>query len=163
RSSPIGAVWRYDYSASGDLTTITNPLDGCTKISWDRFGNPVSLENARGDVTRYEYDFLGNLAATVDPAGGRTAYRYDPSGRLVGVCYPSGREETCAYDAEGFPTRIQDGGGNVTVIEYSGLGQIRKRILPDGSTVGYRYDTEERLIAVTNELGQEYRLGRDAL
>ena len=37
------------------------------------------------------------------------------------------------------------------------------RIEPDGHTVRYHYDTEERLIGVTNQRGETYLLKRDAL
>ncbi len=43
------------------------------------------------------------------------------------------------------------------------MGKIKRRIQPDNSTVEYHYDTEERLIAITNQRGEHYYLKRDPL
>jgi RHS repeat-associated protein len=40
---------------------------------------------------------------------------------------------------------------------------VARRIGADGEVLSYQYDTEERLVAVTNQRGQRYRLVRDAL
>ncbi len=56
-----------------------------------------------------------------------------------------------------------DENGAETRLEYFGQGEIKRRIQPDGHKVEYQYDTEERLIGVTNQRGETYRLERDAL
>ena len=44
-----------------------------------------------------------------------------------------------------------------------GWVKLKRRVQPDGYRVEYHYDTEERLIGVTNQRGERYDLNRDAL
>jgi RHS repeat-associated protein len=76
---------------------------------------------------------------------------------------PSGATIACGYDAEDNLTRYVDELGAETRLEYFGLGEIARRIQPDGYQVEYLYDTEERLIGVRNQRGETYHLTRDPL
>lgn len=48
-------------------------------------------------------------------------------------------------------------------MEYFGLGELARRILPDGHAVEYLHDAEGWLVGVRNQRGELYRLRRDAL
>src|SRR6185295_17575433 len=50
-----------------------------------------------------------------------------------------------------------------TRFEYVGQGTLARRIQPDGATIRYYYDKEERLVALPNERGELHRLKRDEL
>src|SRR5262249_28572017 len=45
--------------------------------------------------------------------------------------------------------------------QYAGLGELAKRLQPDGTTIEYVYDTEEQLIGVRNQRGELYQIRRD--
>ena len=92
-----------------------------------------------------------------------TDYRYDEAGRLTSVRLPSGAMVRCAYNAENLPISYVDENGGETRLDYVGLGEISRRIQPDGHTVDYLYDPEERLVGVRNQRREVYALGRDAL
>lgn len=161
--SPLGAESRYEYDRHGQLLEFANPRGARTLLGYDRVGNLTWLKDALGHVTRFRYDVLGNVTAKTDPLGHATHYAYDPKGRLICAALPSGAEITCAYDGEDNLIRYQDENGEVTGLEYFGLGEIRRRMQPDGESVEYEYDTEERLVAVVNQRGERYELRRDPL
>ena len=163
--SPLGAELTYEYDGRGRLVRfVANPLGAHTTLKFDGFGNLTQLSDALGHVTAFDYDMLSNVIAKTDPLAQRTTYAYDLKGRLLKATLPSGASIACGYDHEDNLVRYVDENGAETRLEYFGQGEIANaRIQPDGYSVQYHYDTEERLIGVTNQRGETYHLKRDAL
>lgn len=161
--APSGATSRYAYDRYGQLVEHTGPRGALTRFDYDRDGHPAALTDALGHRTLYRYDARGNLAEAVDAHGQRTCYEYDRNCNLTRVIESGGREVHYVYDADENMVRYRDAAGHVTQMEYSALGQVRRRLAPDSSNVEYRYDTEEQLVGVVNERGELYALERDAL
>ncbi len=67
---------------------------------------------------------------------------------------PAGGEARIAYDREDSPVHFTDEQGNVTRFRYNGTGMLTACETPDGATLGYQYDPEDRLLAVINQNGQ---------
>ncbi len=163
QTTPLGNTTRFEYDGTGSLSAVVTPRGARTAFYNDRFGNPVTIVDPLGAQTRLAWDSLGNLLSRTDALGGTSRYGYDAKSRLVEVISAAGRAESYGYDAEDSLTLYRDGEGYETQLEYVGLGEIARRLQPDGHTVEYRYDTEERLIAVVNQRGETYQLRRDAL
>jgi RHS repeat-associated protein len=161
--TPLGNVSRYEYDNRGQLIAFVNPRDARTELRFDGVGNLVEIINPIGNSTRLFYDALHNITSKIDPLHRSVTYRYDKKNRLTGITTFSTAIITYAYDAQDNLVLYTDENGAKTKLQYSGLGQIKRRITPDGHSVQYHYDTEERLIGVTNQRGERYELRRDAL
>lgn len=146
RFDPEDYVWR-DYDGAGRQTT---------EIHWrsQARSDGSGVEAVPGDAlyatTFQEYDAFGNLTRVIDPRGAVTTNIWDAIGRLVqrrsldlnGSLLSS---EGFAYEPGGkvaFHTNALSG---VTETLYTTTGQPRHRLLPDGSTNGWRYYADGRL------------------
>jgi RHS repeat-associated protein len=161
--SPIGAVTKYRYDDNGSLNTVTDPLGAVTRLKSDRYGNTISITDALGHKTHFSFNPFGNVISKINQLGIKTLYNYDKKSRLTAIVFASGTKIECSYDHEDNLTLYRDRGGYVTRLEYGGLNELVKRRSPDGASVAYHYDTEERLIGVTNQRGEKYNLVRDPL
>lgn len=132
-------VWKYTYSASGQLLSITGPR---TDVS---------------NVTLYTYDALGNLATVTDPLGHVTSYsNYDRDGRVGHVVAANGLTTDIVYNSRGWVTSRTVSDGTVaetTTFAYDSVGQLTKAAFPDGSWISYIYDPAHRLTQVTDTAG----------
>ncbi|MGY6518540.1 MAG: RHS repeat-associated core domain-containing protein [Lysobacteraceae bacterium] len=131
----------YQFSATGDLTAVTNALGHQTSFSQhSALGLPGRTVDANGLVTRIEYDARGRetrrtveastgnlvyqtawnaddqVAATVDPAGHQRRYVYDAVGRLVRV-------------EENSPVAWGTGSQDQLRITYNNLNRVSERQL----------------------------------
>ncbi len=111
-------AWEYDYDAAGRLTEVR------------RNGTPVHL---------YSYDANGNRTSHTGPAGTRTG-AYDAQDRITSYSdatythTPAG-ERTTKTAAEG-----------TTEYDYDAAGNLREVVLPDGTTIEYLIDGQDRRI-----------------
>lgn len=161
KTSPRGSETLYQYEEKGDLIKIVAPTKGKTIYQNDRYGNTIRVIDAHGNITSFEFDPLGAITSMTDPSGSQLLYKFDKKYRLVNTIYPSGVNLSYTYDHEDNLIQYRDENGQITILEYSGLGEVSKRIYPDGTAVTYQYDAEERLIGVTNERGETYILERN--
>lgn len=115
----------FTYDSNGNMTG-----KGTDTFSYD-FEDRLIQSNIGGVVTQYRYDGLGNrLLKTVE--GIATKYVLDVNGRLTNVI-----AET-------------DNTGAITAYYVYGLGLISK-VLPDGTTYVYHYDSRGSTVALTGE------------
>lgn len=176
----VGGRWCWAYDEAQRLIAYTDPLGQTTRYHYH--GRlPAGIVDPAGRELRLEHDSAGNLVAVALPGGGRCARRYDRRGRVrevvevggdvvrveydlldrvVAVHAADGATREHAYDAAGDLVRVRAGGREVTMT-YTGLRRLASRS-EGGTTVGFAYDTEGRLRAVTHELGAVYRFELDA-
>ena len=95
-----------------------------------------------------------------DPAGGITLFTWTAAGRLASRTLPSGRTERWAYDAEGNLVGHTDPDGHRTMVEYTWFDLPAAVTGPDGARRVFGYDTELRLVAVTDAAGLVWRYER---
>jgi YD repeat-containing protein len=92
--------------------------------------------------------------AVIDAKGNLQTREYDPLGRVVRVSEPDGNLRELEYDPEGNVVHARDKLHDVR-FTYRGMGRLASRT-EAGTTVGFSYDTEEQLRAITNEHGSVY-------
>ena len=133
-------TWTYTYNANGQILTIDAPR---TDVA---------------DVTRLVYDAQGNLTSVTNALGHVVAITsYDPVGRPLSMRDPNGLTTTLAYNFRGqILSKIV--GGEVTSYAYDPAGQLAKATQPDGSLVTFAYDAAQRLIGMTDTLGNRMAL-----
>ncbi|GAB2862241.1 hypothetical protein GCM10027277_33510 [Pseudoduganella ginsengisoli] len=124
--------WTYTYNELGQVTTVTAPRNAITTYSYDSEGRLASVTNAVGHVTTLSnYDVNGRVGRITDPNGLVTDMTYTPRGWIASSTT----------------------GGESTVYEYDGVGQLIKATQPDGAWVSYTYDAAHRLTAITDRTG----------
>jgi YD repeat-containing protein len=115
------------YDASGNLATVTNPLNLTRGFSYDAGGRMSSMTLEDGRVINYTYDGNGNLTSITPPGAAAHSYSYG----------------TVNLPASYTPPVVP--GGGATTYTYSPDRELSKMTRPDGEVVNYNYDTAGRL------------------
>ena len=130
----------YTYDANRLLKTVREPsVDGKPikneTYTWTN-GNLATVTNGVGHVTTYgDYNAHGLPQTITAPDGTVTRMTYYPRGQVATV--------------------VQSAGGQSrwTKYEYEPTGDLSRIQFPDGSVAIYAYDDAQRLISVTDGLG----------
>jgi RHS repeat-associated protein len=179
---PDGAVWRREYDPAGKLRRETDPTGATTDYAYDATGAIAAITDALGNITRYESNAIGLPLTVTDPLGAVLRYEYDPSGRVRSVTDPLGAVTRLVWTVDGALGERIDPDGTVWRWDYDGEGNNVETVDavdgrtrteyahfdlpvaetgPDGSRLAYAYDTELRLVSVTNAQGLVWRYEYD--
>jgi RHS repeat-associated protein len=137
------------------LVGVTDPAGQTTSFAYDAEGNVSTLRTPDGAERRWEYDGLGRCTAVIDAKRNAQRREHDSLGRIVRVWEPDGNLREISYDREGSVVLARDKQYDVG-FAYRGMGKLASRTQA-GTTVRFAYDTEERLVGITNEHGFSYR------
>jgi RHS repeat-associated protein len=159
---PAGATTRYGYAPGGHLRSVADAFGRVSRVDTDAAGLPVAVTDPTGRTTTYERDDFGRVVAVTDPLGRRTGLEWTIEGRLVARTGPDGGTERWAYDGEGNLVEHTAPDGVVTWHEPTHFDLPGARVDADGARTEFGYDTELRLAAVTNPLGEVWRYEYDA-
>ncbi|MFC9941774.1 RHS repeat-associated core domain-containing protein [Streptomyces pratensis] len=165
------------------MTTVTNPVFGVTRLSYDRLGRQTevtdpadrrstSTYDALGNVTaaadfgtgqsvlrtaKAEFDAYGNRTATVSGTQARTTYTYDALGHMTKQVEPvtdaKSITTTFGYDAAGNRTRFTDGRGNTATYTFTPWNLPESTIEP--STTAHPALTDRTWTTVYDKAGQD--------
>jgi RHS repeat-associated protein len=156
--------YSFTYTSSGDLATITDPLNTVRNITVNAQHLPTEVDDGAGHLTTNTYDSNGNLTRTVvdagiDPANLNltTGYEYDSAGNRTaivvdpddGVGDPELNLRTAwTYTSAGLPatkTIDPDDGAGIPELDltweyaYNSQGQLLVEIDPSGLRKRYTY------------------------
>jgi YD repeat-containing protein len=164
------------YDAGG--THVTDSLGHVTHHKLDERRRVVAVTDPLGNTTRYEWDGRDRLVAHTDALGHTTRYQLDAAGNVVALTRPDGSTITQGYDERYRPVTTVGADGAVWRREYDARGKLVRTTDPAGHTCAEpdtpaavephtdaltrAYDTEQRLVSVTNERGQVWRHTHDA-
>ena len=158
RKDPTDRETRFEYAVRR-LAVILDPAGNATHVSYDKSGNLDTVRSPDGGQSRWQFDLLGRPLAVTDPRGNVQRREYDALGRLTRVIEPDGNLRTLRYDAIDNLVYVKDLQREVR-FTYQGMGRLASR-REAGTTIGFSYNTEEDLIAITNEHGSVYRFELD--
>lgn len=133
-------TWSYTYNANSQMTAMTDP---------------------RGQVWQYGYDAQGNRFSSTNPLSHLSISSFDGAGRMLTETAPNGLVTSYQYDPRGRVTRITLGSNlaaaqqQVTNYTYRASGQIATASLPNGHAISYTYDAAQRLIAASDNRGNQ--------
>ena len=159
---PVGARTEYAYDDAGNVARITDALGGTTRIQSDAAGLPLEVVDEDGAVTRYTYDAYGRARTLTDEMGNVTRFAWSTAGEMTERVDPDGARWRWRDSALGGTDESVDARGNTTRTEYAHFDLPVADVGPEGQRLVYGYDTELRLVSVTNEQGLVWRYTYDA-
>ena len=173
-------ITRYAYDPLDQLTTIRDPKENVTSVTYDSVGHTVALVSPDAGRTEYRYDLGGNMAvketANLRANGQLIRYRYDRD-RLLRIDYPSSDPVLYTYGELGAPfgragrivTQTDESG--VEELSYGELGEVVKTVktfasqphtLDYQATTLFTYDSFGRMLDLTYPDGEKVTYGYDA-
>lgn len=162
-TDPSGSTTHYRVDPGGAVTTVTNALGERVEITRNSAGLPLSIADASGTVRRYAYDPFGRpMLVGGHEETGATRLEWSVDGRLIGRTDPDGSSEQWEFDGEGNCTLYTDPLGATARTEYTHFDLPAARVAPDDTRHTFTYDTERRLIEVTNPQSLSWKYDYDA-
>ncbi|MBK7930881.1 MAG: VCBS repeat-containing protein [Bryobacterales bacterium] len=166
----LGQSFQFAYSCSGELSQVTDPLNGLTRYTRNGLGSITAMVDALNRTTAYTYDRNGLRTSRTSPAGDVHNETYTPDGNLassntglgpVQFTYDAygrkltestaARTETFSYDTRGRVTSIVSTGVNPGTMSFTHNAANRLTSVTDrfGHTVSYTYDSFGRRASMT--------------
>ena len=154
------ATTTYTYNTFGEVLTSTDPLGNKTTNTYDPKGNlltvtaPAPDGNMPASVTQFQYNGLGELTQITDPRQNVTTLTYTTAGLIATIKDAQQHVTTYGYDARGNRTSVIDpinGSAHPTTFAYDLMNRLTGITYPDGSTVGFTYDSRGRRITSTDQ------------
>lgn len=166
-----GVTTSYGYDAAGRLTSVAQSLSATatatTAYGYDETGAKVRQVDALGRTTTWTLDGNGRITSRQIQDGTKETSQYDAEGNHLTKKTFGGETLTFQYDSENKLTAqvIPNGAGTNSAVaaaaisySYTPSGQLESQQEQGATTLGgtqsYRYDANDRLIQVTNPLGQ---------
>ena len=168
------AVWRYTYTRTGEVLSVTDPTGGRVESTYDDLDRQLTLTQverrpvADNFITRYGYDDAGNLKTVKAPTGPTANNDYNAVGELTKSTDPAGVVTQYGYDFAGRQVRISDGLGRTSRTDYNALGRLASEsdLSTGGQTLrsqSYGYDPAGNLTTATDPLSDKTTYEYDAL
>ncbi len=185
-TDPLGKKTSYTYSASGDLTSVTDREGNLTKLSYrsdhahyldtiidplgrtgirneyDASGRLKAIINADGKRIETTYDPNNRLETITDPLGNATINEYDPQGNVVQVTDGLGAVKRTEYDSNNYPTRMIDALGRETRMVNDTFGFKISETDARGNTTQWTYGRFGDETSKTDPLGHATRTDYDS-
>lgn len=161
----------YGYDIYQNLTSQTDALTKITLNNYDGLNRQTQSTSPTGEMYKYEYDANGNITKRTDANNSATIYQYDAFNRLIKITYPDAKTVTFTYDNRGNRTQMVDPVGSSSYVydnfnrltqttnaygkilkyTYDNANNLKTIVYPDsGGTVTYNYDSNNRLISVSD-------------
>ncbi len=161
-TDPTGKVSRFTYNGRGQLLTSVNPAGGVTSIAYNDDGTQASVQYPAAGVVSLAYDDTKRLAKISEPD--QTAYTiaYDNAGNIVKQTNGRGLEDSFTYDANNqraSASHAQSGGATAVYNQDLRMSAVT---VPGIKTQTLDYDEAGRLKSIVAPTGDSVRLGFDA-
>ncbi|MBF0103151.1 MAG: RHS repeat protein, partial [Desulfobacterales bacterium] len=145
------------YDSNGNIIEVLDPKTNKTSYQYDALNRLVKRTDLDGKSWLYNYDGNGNLVYYENPGTYAMSYEYYPLNRLKKVSYAYNyesvdRSESFTYDDNGNAktmTEAMQSNSKTTSYAYDELNRMTSKTDGFGQAVGYAYDGEDNLTAVT--------------
>lgn len=163
---PLGGITTYSYDDvdNPDLeTSITDPNDNTTLLTYNEHGRLLTRRAPNGDTRNFAYDDSGRTTLMVDPDGRRYTYVYDEKGNLVDLASTGRGNRFFTYTADGQIASMTDAEGQTRFFKYNAYGQPREVTAENGAVASVRYNERLQPVAFTDHEGFEFSVDIDDL
>ena len=161
-----GRVIAYTYDANGNLTSLAPPTKPAHTFA-STVGNrdsiyappPAGLSSFR---TSYQYNLDGQLTRITRPDSLTLDVGYDAAGRLSTLAVPTGQATFTFHPTSGLLSSLTAATGGDLAFTYDGM--LPETVTWSGAvagSVGYTYDTDFRVTALTVNAGNSIGFGYD--
>ena len=144
----------YTYNAQGQVLTYTNGNGQVVTNAYFPNGLLQSQSYPDGSHNDYAYDSYGNLKTASNSVTGLISLTYNTASELTKVSYPDGHILAYTYNSNRQRTQMVDDTGFTVNYNYDSQGRLIS--LTDANNapiVVYGYDTDNRLASKTNANG----------
>ena len=176
-----GNITRFTYDNTSNLVRVDDPEGGITRYNYDKNHNLISQVDANNHTSTLTYDKGNRLIQTLDPLSNRYDYEYDgvgnrtlqtdakrqtirftydDNGRLITILYPDSTTVQMSYDLHDNLTQVVDALGTTTY-SYDQLNRITSYRDVFGKTIGYQYDPNGNIVAITYPDGKQVQYTYD--
>lgn len=166
RGTPLGGEERFEYDAAGRVTLKIRPDGSQWRRDWSPQGLPLQDVYPDGTRLEYSYDLLGQVTQyrRVNRNGDTRDVKLsrDDAGRIVRVERPTGFTEHYDRSPEGEAVELRVG-RRTSKRRYAGYARLEEHVDPLGRVTRYRYDLDQRIVAIEAEDGRSWTYHRDAL
>lgn len=143
-----GNTTHYAYYSSGLLQTVTDPSSHTQSFVYDARGRTISETDENGHTTTHTYDPTTGFPSQDTPPC--------PDGSTVRPC--SGTQTPLGITSYSFYTTnlehtVTNGNGKTTTFTYDAMGRVTGIGYGDGGSIGYAYDADGNLTAMTDATG----------
>ena len=152
------------YTEANDQLTQTDELGNVTQFAYDAGGRETQITDARGNVFNNTYDAVGNLLSVTDPLGNVASNVVSVQGLPTSTTDVLGNVTTYTYDTQGNKLTEIDAEGNLMSYTYddnnNAITETSTRLVNGEmleETTSYVYDALNRVVQITNALGQVSR------
>jgi RHS repeat-associated protein len=135
----------FEYNAQNLLVKTTDPRGYATTYTYDVQGDLLTKTNALGQTTQYTHDIAGHMNSITLPNGIKTQYIFDDRDNLSKTI------------------KINQNLTEITSYTYTPAGQIKTVTLPNGKIITYTYDDAQRIILISDNLGNKINYTLDNL
>ncbi|UDN35147.1 RHS repeat-associated core domain-containing protein [Proteus sp. NMG38-2] len=163
---PDGRKVGYEYNDDGQLTCYVSPFGDKWQLTYDDKGNLTAVTDPQGRQQAYEYSQHGELLKAIQPNGAQWHYEYNQANQLIKSTNPYQHSSEYQSDELGRLLQVTNALNHTTRYQYSkehdGVnGSLSDILLPDDIHQHIEYDSERRVVAVTDGEGKttRYRYG----
>uniref|UniRef100_UPI00288C5846 DUF6531 domain-containing protein n=1 Tax=Proteus columbae TaxID=1987580 RepID=UPI00288C5846 len=163
---PDGRKVGYEYNDDGQLTCYISPFGDKWQLTYDDKGNLTTVTDPQGRQQAYEYSQHGELLKAIQPNGAQWQYEYNQTNQLIKSTNPYQHNTEYQSDELGRLLQVTNALNHTTRYQYSkehdGVnGSLSDILLPDDIHQHIEYDSERRVVAVTDGEGKttRYRYG----
>ncbi|MFD2726303.1 DUF6531 domain-containing protein [Hyunsoonleella rubra] len=159
--SASGAVTSFEYNKLGLIESLRNDAGHETYLEYDRDFNLSKMTLPNGAISNWQYDEWGRCTRIINSDNHKQSFFYDALDRIHKIQQADKNTINLNYNAYDEVISTVDSKKRHINFEYTPLGSLKMRE-ENGRKVFFEYNTEEHLMAITNEHKESYLFGRDA-
>jgi RHS repeat-associated protein len=163
-TNPLEHTWKYEYDAYGDRKSETDPEGNKRTWEYNEDSQETATVSPRGNVTggkptefttKTERDAQGRVLKITDPLGHTTKYTYDADGDRETITDANSHKTTYSYNEDDAPIKVKEANGDVSEVEYDSEGAVIAQTDGNKHTTKYARNALEQTTEVSDPLGHK--------
>ncbi len=155
-----GNVTSFQYDERGLISTIRDGSGNMSSLSYDDDFNLTKMTLSNKAESGWTYDNWGRCTKTLNTEGHEQHFFYDELDRIKSIRQRDNNIVHLKYNAYNEVIATSDETNRAVKFEYTALGSLKMRE-ENGVKVHFEYNTEEKLLAITNEQEEKYNFKRN--